>query len=78
MSQHAAQWSPYDVRLIHVHEAARLLAALRGIAVLAARVLAAAGFAAVIWLVLAGPGFLDGGSSTVDQRSHGMATRMAR
>jgi len=74
MSQFAAQWSGFELpRLVHPDEMARAADALRttlqvGMRI-GARVAAAAGFGGVMWLLLAGPGFLDGRSSTVDHTS---------
>lgn len=39
------------------------------------RVAAALGFAGAMWLLLAGPGFLDGRSSTVDHPAQRVAAR---
>ena len=74
----AAQWSRLDAaRLIHPEEAARIAAVLRGAARTGVRVASAAGFAGVMWLLLAGPGFLDGRSSAVDHAARPGATRHA-
>ena len=61
-----AQWSRLELPpLVHPHEAARAVAAVRAVARLVAHMAAAAGFAGVMWVLLAGPGFIDGRSSTV-------------
>ena len=78
MSHCAAQWPLPEVRLIHADEAERLAAFVRSAARICAQVLATAGFAAAMWLVLAGPGFLDGRSSTVDHKPQRVATWAAR
>jgi hypothetical protein len=74
MSQFAAQWSGFELPcLVHANEMARAADALRTIlrvgTRVGVRVAAAAGFAGAMWLLLAGPGFLDGRSSTVDHIS---------
>lgn len=67
MSYCAAQWSRFELPpLVHAHEIARAVSAARAVARLAVQVTASAGFAGAIWLLLAGPGFLDGRSSTVE------------
>ena len=65
------------VRLIHPDELARLRAAVHRVTGAAAAVAAAAGFAGTMWLMLAGPGFLDGHSSTVDHAPQRVAARGA-
>ncbi len=81
MSQFAAQWSGFEMpRLVHADEMARVADALRTtlrVGRIGARVAAAAGFAGVMWLLLAGPGFLDGRSSTVDHASQRTPARHA-
>ena len=82
MSQFAAQWSGFEMpRLVHADEMARAADALRTTlrvgTRIGARVAAAAGFAGAMWLLLAGPGFLDGRSSTVDHASQRTPARHA-
>lgn len=74
MSQFAAQWSGFELpRLVHADEMSRAVEALRTTlrvgTRIGVRVAAAAGFGGMMWLLLAGPGFLDGRSSTVDHVS---------
>lgn len=70
MSSCAAQWSRLELPpLVHAHEVARIVAAAQSAARAVVRVAAAAGFAGAVWLLLAGPGFLDGRSSTVEHRT---------
>lgn len=83
MSTFAAQWAEIELpRLVHADEAARLAevvgSALRTGVRAGAAVMAAAGFAGAMWLLLAGPGFLDGRSSTVDHASRSAARHAAR
>ena len=78
MSQCAAQWFLPEVQLIHADEVERLAAFIRGATRIGVQVLAATGFAAAMWLVLAGPGFLDGNSSAVDHRPQQVTARTAR
>lgn len=66
------------VRLIHPDELARLRATAREVVQGAAAVAAAGSFAAAMWLLLAGPGFLDGRSSTVDHAPQRTASRALR
>ena len=77
MYQCAAQWSRLEARLIHPEELARIAAGARAAARAGARVAAAAGFAGAMWLLLAGPGFLDGRSSTVDRPGQRVAAQHA-
>ncbi len=79
MSQFAAQWSGFEMpRLVHAAEMARAADALRTLLCIGAQVAAAAGFAGVMWLLLAGPGFLDGRSSTVVHAPQRTAARHVR
>lgn len=79
MSQFAVQWSGFEApRLVHAAEMARAVDAVRKVLRVGAQVAAAAGFAGVMWLLLAGPGFLDGRSSTVDPAPQRAAARHAR
>ena len=78
MYSHAAQWSRLEaVRLVQPGEAARIAGRLRAAALAAGRVAAAVGFAGVMWLLLAGPGFLDGRSSTANHPAQRVAARGA-
>lgn len=64
-------------KLIHADEAAGLLRAAMALARIAARVLGAVVFAGVMWLLLAAPGLLDGGGSTMAHAPGGTAARHA-
>ena len=74
----AAQWPRLEaVRLIHPEELSRIAAGGRAVARVGVRVAAAAGFAGAMWLLVAGPGFLDGRSSTVDRPGQRVAAQHA-
>jgi cytochrome P450 len=81
---HAAQWSRFEApRLAGIGMPARfevpapLVQAIRTSAQVGAGVMAVVGFAGVMWLLVAGPGFLDGHSSTVEHGLHRAVVRQA-
>lgn len=75
----AAQWSRVERhQFIHADEFARVVDRTRQVARTAARLAGAAGFAGLMWLLLAGPGFLDGRSSTVDHARHPVTRQAAQ
>ena len=72
------QWSREDVvHLRQVEHAEHIIARMRAVAWGCGRVAAALGFAGVMWLLLAGPGFLDGRSSTADRPAQHAAAQGA-
>ena len=72
------QWSREDVTHLHRAEhAERIAAGIRAVVRICGRAAAALGFAGVMWLLLAGPGFLDKGSSTADGLAQHVAMRSA-
>ena len=72
------QWSREDaVHLRRAEHAEHIIARTRAVVRGCGRVAAALGFAGVMWLLLAGPGFLDGRSSTADQPVQQVAARSA-
>ena len=75
---HAAQWSRYEaLHLPRLEVPAHVIQAIRTVAQVGAGVAAVVGFAGVMWLVVAGPGFLDGRSSTIEHGPHRTAVRQA-
>lgn len=64
-------------RLIRLEVPESIVQAVRTFAGVGAAVAAAAGFAAVMWLLVAGPGFLGGRSSTLEHGPRQMAVRQA-
>lgn len=78
MSAHSLQWSRSALPvLVHPHELAALVRMARTLARIGALTAATAGFAGVMWLLLAGPGLLDGRSSTVDHAASRSISRHA-
>jgi len=78
MYSNTAQWSRQDaVHLLQAGETVHFIARARVVARAAGRVAAAVGFAGAMWLLLAGPGFLDGRSSTADHPAQHVAARGA-
>ena len=78
MYAHTMQWSRENAAHLHrakdaEHIIERARAVLRG----CGRATAALGFAGAMWLLLAGPGFLDGRSSTADGPAQHAALRIA-
>ena len=75
---HAVQWSRYDApRLPRLEVPAHVIQVIRTAAQVGAGMAAVVGFAGVMWLVVAGPGFLDGRSSTVEHGPHRTLVRQA-
>ncbi len=81
---HAAQWSRFEAprltgfRMPAILEVpASLVQAIRTSVQVGAGVMAVVGFAGVMWLLVAGPGFLDGHSSTVEHGPHQAVVRQA-
>ena len=76
MYSNTVQWSRLDVaHLLQADEAVNIIARVQAAGRTAGRVAAAFGFAGAMWLLLAGPGFLDGRSSTVDRPAQHVASR---
>ena len=72
------QWSrPDAAHLCQAEHTEHIIARTRAVARGCGRVAAALGFAGVMWLLLAGPGFLDGRSSTADHPVQHVAVRSA-
>ncbi len=63
------------VHLRQEEQIEHVTATARAVVWVCGRVAAALGFAGVMWLLLAGPGFLDGRSSTVDRPVQQAAVR---
>ncbi len=78
MYSYTAQWSRLDAAdLLQAEGTVHFIARARTVARIAGRVAAAVGFAGVMWLLLAGPGFLDGRSSTADHPAQQVAALKA-
>ncbi len=81
---HAVQWPRFETpRLtgfsmpVRIEVPASLIQAIRTTVEVGAAVTAVVGFAGVMWLLVAGPGFLDGRSSTVEHGPHQTVVRQA-
>ena len=75
---HAAQWPRYEApRLPRLEMPVHIVQAVRTVAQVGAGVAAVVGFAGMMWLIVAGPGFLDGRSSTVEHTPHHALVRQA-
>lgn len=75
---YATQELRFDApRLIRLEVPASLVQAVRTSVGVGAAIAAAAGFAVMMWLLVAGPGFLSGRSSTLEHGPHQTAVRQA-
>ena len=78
MYSNTAQWVRLDsVHLLQADKTVHFVARARAVARAAGVAAAALGFAGVMWLLLAGPGFLDGRSGTADHPAQRVAARDA-
>lgn len=81
---HATQWLRFEAPHltgfslpVRFEAPASLIQAIRTTVEVGAAAAAVVGFAGVMWLLVAGPGFLNGRSSTVEHAPHQTAMRQA-